>query len=116
MTDEQAGSAKASRLDMLKDWEVSADGRSVTRNFAVTTPREAAQLTGRIVAISCKRGLPVDIHCTGTALSIGLPRSSGFGEPKNYMDSQQRQMARRMDRLLTRRPKAEDGEKDGDAE
>lgn len=113
MTDQQAAPAKGG--DEMEGWEVTPDGRSVTRSFSVTTPRDAARFASRIVAISCKRGLPIDIHCNGTTVQIGLPRTGGFGDPKKYMDREQRRMAQRMDRLLSRPPKARDDKDEDDA-
>jgi len=94
-------SLKKTRMDLMKDWEISADGRSVTRTFTMETPKEASRFAGRIVAFSIKQGLPVDLHCDGTAVVVGMP-SSAQASPTNLLDRKQRGMAQRMDRFLSR--------------
>lgn len=95
---------KKTRAELMKDWTISEDGRSVTRSFTMATPKEASRFTGRIVAFSIKQGLPVDIHCNGTTVLVGMP-SSAHASPSNLLDRKQRGMAQRMDRFLSRPPR-----------
>lgn len=94
---------KRARLELMKDWQVSADGRSVTRTFPIESFKEAAKFTSRVVAFSCKHGVPVDIHADGQSVVVGMPHSTA---PTQMLDRKQRGIAQRLERLVSRPAKA----------
>jgi pterin-4a-carbinolamine dehydratase len=112
MTDQGPRGAKADRparegkepkrswLDLMKDWQVADDGRSVTRKFSVAEAREASKMASRVVSFSYKNSLPVDIHCDGTTITISMQSSASHMAPTKLLDRKQRGLARRLDRLV----------------
>lgn len=99
--------SKQARLEMMKEWAVGADGRSVARTFSVPTGRDASRLASRVVAFAVKHGTQVDIHSNGLALTVSMPSTGPQTSPTALLDRKQRGMAQRLERLMSRPVKVE---------
>jgi pterin-4a-carbinolamine dehydratase len=102
--DDSKAAAKRARQEFMKDWQVSADGRLVTRTFPVESLKEAARFASRVVAFSGKHGVAVDLHSDGTKIVVGMPHATA---PSFLLDRKQRGIAQRLERLLSRTGKTE---------
>ncbi len=98
-TDGKENKPKRARLELMKDWQVSEDGRSVTRTFPIESFKEASKLASRIVAFSCKHSIAIDLHADGQTIVVGMPQTTA---PTQLLDRKQRAMAQRLERLVAK--------------
>ena len=94
--------SKQSRSEMMKDWGVSADGRSFTRTFSISTPRDASRFASRAVAFAIKHEVAVDVHSEGLSLTVSMPSSGPQTNLTVLLDRKRRGLAQRLERLISR--------------